>query len=228
MNKQEQEKSFDAFAAKQKATICSKRSDYANEDVLSNFKRVGAMTGRTPAQACLSLIATKVARLTELLEGKSPKHESIEDTTLDLCCYGQLLNMILEEQEPKVPKSWADETTSYTDWLKKYGKPTQEQPYSFKAKSLDDAFDKLGGMGFTQLSDWKCCDTRNTPGLSSETFQVKFPKDLKTPQDVTPKKKVKNVGIQGKSAAEKYMKDMVKRLKDAGFSVAGSGYIEVK
>lgn len=97
MNKQEQQKFFDGFVEKQKAIMLSKGDDYANADRLSNFKMAGAICGLSAEQNCLSLIAVKVARLGQLLSGKEPKNESIEDSLLDLANYTQLLAMIRHE-----------------------------------------------------------------------------------------------------------------------------------
>lgn len=104
MNRKQQEESFNAFVDKQRNTLLSKGDDYAGDDRLSNFKQVGSITGQTAAQACLTLIATKVARLSQLLGGKSPKNESIQDSVLDLGTYASLLNMLLEEENPRVTK----------------------------------------------------------------------------------------------------------------------------
>ena len=50
-------------------------------------------------QQCLSLIATKVARLGILINGKAPNNEAIRDSVLDLTTYSILLDAILFEQE---------------------------------------------------------------------------------------------------------------------------------
>lgn len=83
-----------------KKTILSKGTDYANADRLSNFKLAGAIMGISGEQQCLSLIATKVARLGNLLNKKhiNPNNESLKDSALDLICYGILLDMLLSEQ----------------------------------------------------------------------------------------------------------------------------------
>lgn len=97
---EEQLKSFDSLVFRLKDTIISKGSDYAGEDKLSNFKTAGANCGISPEQQCLSLIATKVARLGTLFnkEDRHPLNESIEDSVKDLINYGILLYMILEEK----------------------------------------------------------------------------------------------------------------------------------
>jgi hypothetical protein len=80
-------------------TIISKQADYAKEDVLSNFKLAGNICGINPSVNCLSLIATKVARLGVLLNTKeSPNNESIEDSLLDLANYSFLLYCLRKDQ----------------------------------------------------------------------------------------------------------------------------------
>ena len=80
----------------------SKRSDYANTDVLSNFKGVstaakalGIDIGKSE-QYALYMVLLKIARLTNLLNsGKAPNNESIDDSFKDginyfklaYCCY---------------------------------------------------------------------------------------------------------------------------------------------
>jgi hypothetical protein len=97
MTLQEQQTHFDAFINRQERILISKGNDYAGEDRLSNFKRAGAICGLTPAQNCLSLIATKVARLGVLLSGREPVNESVRDSIIDLANYAVLLDMIVSE-----------------------------------------------------------------------------------------------------------------------------------
>ena len=98
MDKLEQEKHFKDIIAKIRQTQISKQGDYANKDVLSNFKLAGASCGLSAEVQCLSLIATKVARLGVLLQGKEPNHESISDSVLDMANYSILLDMILADK----------------------------------------------------------------------------------------------------------------------------------
>lgn len=83
--------------------LAKKGNDYANEDRLSNFKLAGQLAGISPAQNCLSLLTTKVARIGNLLgQAKTIQNESLLDSVEDLINYGHLLHMILwEEQELK-------------------------------------------------------------------------------------------------------------------------------
>ncbi len=77
-----------------------KGNDYANEDRLSNFKLAGNICGLKAEINCLSLIATKVARLGVLLNSDNePNNESVEDSILDLQSYSLLLGMILKQKK---------------------------------------------------------------------------------------------------------------------------------
>ena len=86
------------FYAEKKNILKLKGEDYANEDVLSNFKTAGANIGISAELQCLSLIATKVARLGNLLSGKTPNNESISDSIIDLSNYTDLLYCLVNEQ----------------------------------------------------------------------------------------------------------------------------------
>ena len=97
MEIKEQTEVLDAFIDKMRNIILKKGNDYATTDRLSNFKRAGEICNLTPQQNCLSLIATKVARLGVLLSGKVPDNESIEDSLIDLANYAALLYMIEKE-----------------------------------------------------------------------------------------------------------------------------------
>lgn len=101
MTREKQEAHFDAFVQKQRETLLRKGNDYSSIDRLSNFKLAGSICGLTPEQNCLSLIATKVARLGVLLGGKVPNNESIQDSILDLANYAVLLDMIISDKEEK-------------------------------------------------------------------------------------------------------------------------------
>lgn len=99
MNLQEQEKHFNEMTEKMRNIMISKGNDYANTDRLSNFKLAGNISGLNAKLNCLSLIATKVARLGVLLNSNNePNNESIQDSVLDLANYSLLLSMILSEE----------------------------------------------------------------------------------------------------------------------------------
>ena len=109
MTQQEQELFFNNIVDTMKGVMLSKGRDYSNEDRLSNFKLAGAICGLKPEINCLSLIATKVARLGVLLNtDTTPNNESIQDSVLDLANYTLLLGMILKDKETL---EWKQETT---------------------------------------------------------------------------------------------------------------------
>ena len=99
MTREEQTKLLAEFYAEKKNVLKLKSEDYANEDVLSNFKTAGANIGISAELQCLSLIATKVARLGNLLSGKTPNNESVSDSILDLSNYTDLLYCLVNEEE---------------------------------------------------------------------------------------------------------------------------------
>lgn len=98
MTAEYREQLFDKLTARMKEVLTAKGSDYANEDVLSNFKLAGAICQLSAQRQCLSLIATKVARLGILLVNNDPKNEPTEDNMLDLINYGVLLYCLRDEE----------------------------------------------------------------------------------------------------------------------------------
>lgn len=100
MTKQDQEKHFNEVTETMRTILLSKGDDYANTDRLSNFKLAGNISGLNAKLNCLSLIATKVARLGVLINSdKAPNNESVNDSVLDLANYAILLSMILKDNE---------------------------------------------------------------------------------------------------------------------------------
>jgi hypothetical protein len=96
MNLEQQKEYFDKFTSNMRDIMLKKGNDYATADRLSNFKRVAEICNLTPEQVVLVLIATKVVRLSNLLQPSAgaPNNESIEDNLLDLDNYGILLAMV--------------------------------------------------------------------------------------------------------------------------------------
>ena len=99
MTRENQSELLAEFYAEKKNVLKLKGEDYANEDVLSNFKSAGANIGISAELQCLSLIATKVARLGNLLSGKKPNNESVADSILDLSNYTDLLYCLVNEKK---------------------------------------------------------------------------------------------------------------------------------
>jgi hypothetical protein len=70
----------------------SKAHDYAKDtNVFSNFEFAADVAGVTVEQEFMVMIGTKVARLRELMGGKKPNNESLEDSLLDLANYAALM-----------------------------------------------------------------------------------------------------------------------------------------
>ena len=100
MTQEEQKAFFNNFVNTMREVMIFKGMDYSNQDKLSNFKLAGDICGIGAELNCLSLIATKVARLGVLLNAKNaPNNESIQDSILDLANYTLLLAMILKDNE---------------------------------------------------------------------------------------------------------------------------------
>lgn len=106
MELEKQKEHFNSFITEMQNVLLKKGSDYANSDRLSNFKLAGAICGISPELNCLSLIATKVARLGVLLQNldSKPNNESVHDSILDLANYAVLLNMILYDRVNNLKK----------------------------------------------------------------------------------------------------------------------------
>jgi len=84
----------------------SKGQDYANEDKLDNFKRVTAIAKlyhidfSQPYHYALLMVLMKLERLQNLRsQGKTPKHESVQDTVRDAINYLYLTYACLVEKQ---------------------------------------------------------------------------------------------------------------------------------
>jgi hypothetical protein len=104
MTLEQQQKYFQYFTEEMKGIMMRKGDDYAaSSDRLSNFKMAGPIAGMTAEQNCLSLMATKVARLGQLISSnKGPRNESVHDSLIDLANYTVLLAMLIDEDRPSV------------------------------------------------------------------------------------------------------------------------------
>ena len=103
MTSEKRKEMFTEFTDNMAQVLLSKGSDYATQDVLSNFKLAGGIANQQSenyaAISCLNMIATKVARLGNLLsKSDSVKNESVEDSVLDMANYTFLLNCILKDK----------------------------------------------------------------------------------------------------------------------------------
>ena len=114
MTLQEQEKHFNALVEELKGILIKKGDDYSGKDRLSNFKTAGVIAGITPEQNCLSLIATKVARLGNLLStNKEPNNEPVEDSIKDLINYSILLHMLHYEHKPYYTNKYPEQSLPF-------------------------------------------------------------------------------------------------------------------
>jgi hypothetical protein len=82
---------FDAHLETMRSLHDAKNADYADDgNPYSNFEFAAKVGGCSVDTVFRVLIGVKLARLDELLKGKSPKHESLDDSVLDLSVYTAL------------------------------------------------------------------------------------------------------------------------------------------
>ena len=127
MTLETQQKHFLEITEQMKSIMFAKGNDYANKDRLSNFKLAGNISGLTPELNCLSLIATKVARLGVLLNNDNkPNNESINDSLLDLANYTVLLTMLLKDKESKgILQDYTQTQNQTLAYVPIFGQPTK-------------------------------------------------------------------------------------------------------
>jgi hypothetical protein len=76
----------------------SKNADYArDDDPLSNLRRCEEM-GIPAWKGVLVRLTDKWSRISELANGKQPKHESLRDSLIDNAVYSLLAVLLLDEQ----------------------------------------------------------------------------------------------------------------------------------
>ena len=90
---------FEQFTKRQAEIMLSKGNDYAGEDRLSNFKLVGQICGLSHEMVAMVMEATKIVRLGQLMRGKEPSNESIDDSILDGSNYYALWAMLRGEKD---------------------------------------------------------------------------------------------------------------------------------
>ena len=151
MTRETQSKLLGEFYAEKKNILKLKGEDYANEDVLSNFKTAGANIGISAEQQCLSLIATKVARLGNLLSGKTPNNESVSDSILDLSNYTDLLYCLVNEEYLMTNIDDFPTNLSPKEVLEKFYK----QPLEFKvSKPQTKRWENVKPKGIINQINW--------------------------------------------------------------------------
>jgi len=87
MNKDQLNIMLSDWQEDQKATLQSKGHDYANKDLLSNFKKVALMTELPVTKVFEVMQAIKFVRIQNLLEKGDPKNESVKDSLKDFSNY---------------------------------------------------------------------------------------------------------------------------------------------
>ncbi len=98
MNSKDMMSELDRLLKTQYEVIERKNNDYAEDnDAFSNFKFAAEFADIPVTKAFQVLIGVKIARLKELLNGKVPQNEAVEDTLLDLANYATLLILYLNE-----------------------------------------------------------------------------------------------------------------------------------
>lgn len=97
MNYTDMIKLFDSTMSANKELLLKKMQDYADEDVLTVFKDVAAITALNPEDVALTMIGVKVSRIGNLLGKTEVNFESLDDSINDLINYAFLLKCIRNE-----------------------------------------------------------------------------------------------------------------------------------
>jgi hypothetical protein len=90
-------------------------ADTANGRYYSNFESAAVVAGCTVDTVFRVLIGIKLARLDELLKGKTPANESLNDSLLDLSVYSALWTSY--RQEHKAVRVWEARSNGYREML---------------------------------------------------------------------------------------------------------------
>ena len=106
MYAEEFSKVFKELVADLEATLVNKASDYATDDVLSNFKVLSRLASElkinvtTPLGYALFMVLMKLHRICNLLfiQHSTPKNESVYDSFKDLDGYSILALALYEEK----------------------------------------------------------------------------------------------------------------------------------
>ena len=82
---------FDAYLEHMLEVHNTKNSDYSDDsNPYSNFEGTAELTGLTVEQVFHVQLGNKMERLRQLMFGKEPNHESLDDTILDIANYAAL------------------------------------------------------------------------------------------------------------------------------------------
>jgi hypothetical protein len=86
-----------------------KNSDYSDDsNPYSNFEGTAELTGLTTEQVFHVQLGNKMERLRQLMSGKEPNHESLDDTILDLAVYAALWGSWRNAPKSQDPQGWAN------------------------------------------------------------------------------------------------------------------------
>ena len=106
MNREQEKRLFNILKREQEQILFKKSSDYADEDVLSNFKRIAKVCDilginvRKPEGITMFFTIHKIDRLLNLRrKGTQPQNESVQDTYNDAHNYLFLDQCIYEEEK---------------------------------------------------------------------------------------------------------------------------------
>lgn len=94
-----------------RSTLQRKATEYATEDRLHNFKRAAGLTGRTPAQACVGMMAKHLVSVVDIVD-RAAAGEHIYDAVLeekigDAMNYMPLLHALMLECTARGPELFA-------------------------------------------------------------------------------------------------------------------------
>jgi len=110
------------------ALVESKAADYAdNENVYSNFEGAARISGVTVDVVFNVMVGIKMERLRQLMSGKTPNHESLEDTLMDAANYLALWQGYRRQKEAQL----------YTRVTRTLGNPVKWQDYELRLLGLD-------------------------------------------------------------------------------------------
>jgi hypothetical protein len=106
MKREDYEALVNSLVASSMELSKGKSHDYADQDVLANFKRISKIaklfdiTFKNTYEYALFMCIMKLDRLHNLLkQGKTPKNESLIDTQQDLFNYSNLMYACIREPE---------------------------------------------------------------------------------------------------------------------------------
>ncbi len=111
------------------ALVASKAADYAdNENVYSNFEGAARIAGVSVDVVFNVMIGIKMERLRQLMSGKAPNHESLEDTLMDAANYLALWQGFRRQREAQL----------YTRVTESLGAPSTYTEYEMELDKIGE------------------------------------------------------------------------------------------